>query len=477
MSHKTDQRKISSPKNGKKGGRPPAPPHAEACDDFKIMSSSILYHRGQWYRFLGSTSGWLELPESAVEDMVITFLRGTPRYRPYASNNYVRSIMMNLRATNACGVPHESEIPSFVTEVDGIQIATPAPNLISFNGQIIDIIEYANQYFDDPEYDPGHRIADETFFSRDYMPFEFDPLAGCSIFDAFLERVLPNPESRRQLQRFFGLSLTHITRYEVFLFMLGESARNGKSTVLNILTKLIGEHNVSTVDLSTMYDRFSLWPLATSKVNICGDMNIVRYGEMHQVEGRFKDLISGGQFEYERKGQDKYIASCRAKFVFAANQLPSFVDKSDAIWERMRIINFPIQIPYEERDPNLADKITANELPGVLQWALTGLAMVLKDNAIPETEDGADIKNKHRLKCDHEAQFVADVGYAGGLDKMPAANIYEEYRHWMQANNYKPLSSRNFVDRLLNLIPSAEYKPAKIEGKSVRCIINIAKEI
>ena len=45
----------------------------------------------------------------------------------------------------------------------------------------------------------------------------------------------------------------------------------------------------------------------------------------------------------------------------------------DSIWRRIRVIEFPIQIPLEQQDKTLADRLI-KESPGILRWALEGLS-------------------------------------------------------------------------------------------------------
>ena len=55
----------------------------------------------------------------------------------------------------------------------------------------------------------------------------------------------------------------------------------------------------------------------------------------------------------------------------ATNDLPTISGMDEAIWRRIRVIEFPITIPPEQRDKRLADRLIS-ELPGILQWAMQG---------------------------------------------------------------------------------------------------------
>lgn len=62
----------------------------------------------------------------------------------------------------------------------------------------------------------------------------------------------------------------------------------------------------------------------------------------------------------------------------ATNRLPAISDTSEGFWDRMRVIPFLERIRGSERDnPNLKDEIVAEELPGILNFALGGLCSLL----------------------------------------------------------------------------------------------------
>jgi len=474
-----DKRQETSPENGKKGGRRPAPPHADAAEDFvksRARQSQLRWWRGNWYEFQ-TDSGWIEIPERVVEDRVITWLRDIAKYRAHATRHYVNSLVLNLRAFDLCGIPHEIDMPAWLAkdEATGHTRGITAENSMAFNGKVVDIWQCAEYFAAIRDDMPIPKPAGPDFFSLDFLSYDFDLDADAPQFHKYLNEVLPDDEQKAQLQRMFGLMLTDTCRYEIFFYLYGPTARNGKNTALNILRALVGKHNVCNVNVANLDERFQTWPLADSKVNVMGDMKTeIRHGELAKVEGIFKDLVSGGLVEYERKGRDKYTVPCRARFICAGNDLPSFVDKSDALWERMRIVHFSVQIEEEKRDPHLAEKIITNELAGVLQWALWGLADIIQEGRVRDTKQGLEIKNAHRLRCDREKLFFQEEGYCPCNGSLSARAVYDAYREWMTANNYHALSAGNFYKRVESTFPSVRYGTKKdTDGSTYKALIGL----
>ncbi len=459
-----DARAVTSPSNGNHGGRPPAPPHAQTADDFvaaEIMKDghlTVRHWHGQWYAY--TVTGWRDVAETEIQGRVVTYLRERPDLRKHATAHYAASVVLNLRAHDLCGLSESVTRPSW------LDTGASAANEIAFaNGVVVNVWKYATALAASRDPTDCMRPVSPEFFSSDFVPFDWNPDGTAERFHAYLERVQPDVEQVHAICRMLGILVADTTRYEVFWQLFGNGA-NGKTVLLDIIRALVGFPNISYVPLSGLVERFQQWPLATAKVNVCGELPTdLDRGQFHQIEGAFKDCISGGTIEVEKKGADKFTAPCRARFVMATNSLPTFFDRSDGIWRRLRVIPFPEQIADAEKDVHLAEKICATDMPGVMAWALQGLADVIRSGGVPDCPAGLAMKNRHRLNCDHERQFIRDNFEAGAVDdRVRATDMYGHYRDWINANGYRPLGAGKFYARVEELFPQTQLKMVRIDG-------------
>ena len=268
-----------------------------------------------------------------------------------------------------------------------------------------------------------------------------------------------------------GILLADVSKFETFWQFYGTGA-NGKTVLLDILEALVGRRNVSRVGIEAFAPgtRFQTFPLSEVKANIAGelatDLGRTAFAAM---EGQFKHAVSGGTIEIERKGLDKTEARCRARFVMAGNSLPTFFDKSDAIWRRLRIIPFSVQIPECERDPDLAAAIISDELPAICLWALEGFAEVIRAGRVEDCPAGLAMKDAHRATCDHERSFLAECYEPSNRDdRVRSADIYEHYKTWMQGSGYMALGAARFAARVTEIHPHAQHGAMRIHGKTAR---------
>ncbi len=469
-----DGRSVTSPENGLLGGRPRDPEPSLVADELVATlftnaegRITLRYWNGVWYQYKG---GWAEIPENEMENIVSTFLRTHPLYNRLARTHYIRNILINLRAHDSCGLPLRYKMPCWTDTGEN------AGDWMGFENTTINITKYAEMLAGLSSGDSVYqRPVTPDFFSTDIVPYKFDPQAECPMFMKYIEEVLPDPDDRLLAQKMSGLMMADCTDYDVFFFLLG-AGNNGKTVLLEILANLIGHSNVSYVPIGNLCRNFQTWPLAFSKMNVCGDFATdIGRGTLAEIEGFFKDCVSGTEIEVERKGKDKYTARCRARFVMGGNSLPTFIDRSNGIWRRMRIIQFPCEISKDKQDPYLSERICSEELPGIANWALQGYAMCLKDKGIPDSPRGAELKEAHRNNCDHERVFLTEFYEPGdpSTDRIPAMEVYNRYKNWTLASGYKPLGAGKFYDRAMGIFPSVSHGNMRINGIQCKCLSGI----
>ena len=106
--------------------------------------------------------------------------------------------------------------------------------------------------------------------------------------------------------------------------------------LLDLLTYLLGEENVSHVAQDLEENRFKVAELYGKLANIFADLPNKRL----QSSSMFKTLVSGDRITAERKHEHPFAFRNHAKLIFSANALPGSNDRTYAFYRRWLIIPF-----------------------------------------------------------------------------------------------------------------------------------------
>jgi putative DNA primase/helicase len=273
---------------------------------------------------------------------------------------------------------------------------------------------------------------------------EFDPTATCPRWLAFLDEVLPSPELRAFLQRFVGYCLTGDTSERAFVVFHG-SGRNGKSVIVKILHALLGDYACyadKDLVLATKDDKHT---------TMLADLKGKRFAGMSEVErGRklagamLKRLTGDEPITGRRMHCDNMTFPMTAKLAMACNDRPEASGDDQAIWDRIRNVPFAVRIAEEKVDKSLADKLRG-ELPGILNWALEGLAEWRKDGlgVPPEVAAATDA---YRGESDHVRRFLTECYEIDDSARLPRKELRDRFNVWSGVN--VPFNEQGLFSRM-----------------------------
>lgn len=211
------------------------------------------------------------------------------------------------------------------------------------------------------------------------IPVNYDPNAYSADLDKALNKTFCGDREVIDLfEEMVGYMLIKNCRFRKgFLFYGGGS--NGKSTILNLLKRFIGEVNCSTIEMEKLSDKFKTAELENKLVNIGDDINRKDITDT----GLLKKLFTGESVTVERKNGHPFTLKSYAKLIFSCNEIPRIADKSHGMYSRLMLIPFTATFSSsdEDFDPFIEDKITTDEaMSHLLNMALRGLKRLLANN-------------------------------------------------------------------------------------------------
>ena len=289
------------------------------------------------------------------------------------------------------------------------------------------------------------RPFDRSDFITYQLPFEYNPKAKAPIFEAYLNKVLPDIECQRVLAEYLGFVFikhgSNTLKEEKALILYGSGA-NGKSVFFEITTAMFGRNNVSNYSLQSLTEEKGFYRAKISN-------KLVNYAS--EISGKleaslFKAMVSGEPVEACLKYGQPYTMTDYAKFIFNCNELPKDVEHTNAYFRRFLIIPFDVTIPEREQDKNLHTKIIDAELSGVFNWVLQGLNRLLEQKKFSDCDAAKKALEQYKIESNSLQIFLNENQYISHPTNYKLVkDLYQEYRAFCFDDGMQPFKKSNFI--------------------------------
>ncbi|WP_067936864.1 phage/plasmid primase, P4 family [Alicyclobacillus kakegawensis] len=284
------------------------------------------------------------------------------------------------------------------------------------------------------------------------LPMEYNPDVDCPAIRKFLSEILDQDTILTVLQ-FIGYCLIPTARYEKAMMFTGRGS-NGKSTLIRLITALLGKENTTSIPLQELSE--SRWKRADLEEKLLNAFADISHKAV-ESSSLFKSIVSGDEIDAERKHQDPFYFRPFAKLLFSANELPGSRDVTPAYFRRWLIIPFMRTFDATSRDEGLFERLTTpEELSGLLNFALDGLRSLVGLHAFVESSAAADALETYRLETDNVAAFLDEECVVDEHATVTKSAFYQAYVSWCDQNGLSALSNRRFTNRLKELIPTLQ---------------------
>ncbi|MFI9311103.1 DNA primase family protein [Streptomyces triculaminicus] len=261
------------------------------------------------------------------------------------------------------------------------------------------------------------------------------------------------------LQLLLGYSVTGDVGGQVMPFLFG-AGKNGKSVLLDVLIKLLGDYADAAPPGFLMARPYEGHPtdlaeLHGRRVIVCSE---VKPGDKFD-EARVKHLTGGDRIKARRMRQDFFSFDPTHKLWLLGNHRPEVGTGGFAFWRRMRLIPFERVVSDDRKIDNLADILVTEEGPGILTWLIDGARRYLAGDK--------DLTGPQRVRIattayaeteDHTGRFFDETCSLGPDQRAEQASLYAAYKAWCHNEGATAISSRAFAQRARELAGIASPK-------------------
>ncbi len=306
------------------------------------------------------------------------------------------------------------------------------------------------------------------------IPWDYNPQAFNELTERTLNKLACGDTAIRSLlEECIGYCFYRRSELGKAFILTGEK-NNGKSTFLDMVKAVLGEENISALDLKELGDRFTTSMMFGKLANIGDDIGD-DFMQGTQV-AMFKKIVTGNRIKAERKGQDPFEFNPYIKLLFSANDIPRMKDKTGAVLRRLVIIPFNAQFSKDDPDydPFIKYKlIEQGSVEYLIKLGIIGLRRVLENQDFTRSDRVDRQLEEYEEENNPIVAFIHDLEHGeADIINEAAPDVYARYKVFCNAANMQPMSQIVF-SKQINKRLGTEIAFRKIAGKSTRIFVKV----
>ena len=299
------------------------------------------------------------------------------------------------------------------------------------------------------------------------IPWNYNPDAYSELADRTLNKLACDDENiRALLEECIGYCFYRRNELGKAFILTGDKS-NGKSTFLDCMKSILGDQNISALDLKELGDRFNTAMMFGKLANIGDDIgDDFLQGSQVSI---FKKIVTGNRIKAERKGQDPFEFNPYIKLLFSANDIPRMKDKTGAVLRRLVIIPFNAAFSKDsdDYDPYIKYKlIEQDSMEYFIRVGIEGLQRVIINQGFTQSEKVQNQLNEYEEENNPIIAFIADCG-VDAIENEPTNEVYKRYQVFCAENNMQPMSNIVF-SKQINKRLKFEIVHVKLNGQTRR---------
>lgn len=293
----------------------------------------------------------------------------------------------------------------------------------------------------------------------------FDPTATCPRWTRFIDEIAAgDPAWVHFVQKIMGYQLRGGNPAQRFFILNGNGA-NGKSTLISVVSTLMGQYGVTVEPAVFMRRKYANPSGPSEDILRLRGARLAWTSEVGEGEVLNEDLvkrISGGDKLAARAVYARHTVEFDPRFtaMMVTNHLPTIRGDDYGIWRRINVIPFNRTFTPEQQDKGLTTKLL-QELPGILNWCLDGLAAYDREGLeVPASILAAS--QEYREEMDLLADWLAANCVQDPEATAETVGLYGDYHIYnLDDEVARGLNIRAFGRKLKSL----GFQPTKVGGR------------
>jgi putative DNA primase/helicase len=271
-------------------------------------------------------------------------------------------------------------------------------------------------------------------------------------YDTFIAKIsAQDPQWVKILHKIIGYCLTGLTSERCLFLFYGPKGRNGKSTLLRLITRILGQY-AARIPTETIVEKKGQHAArgadASPDLMLLRGRRLVFASETKRDQrwnvGLIKDITGGDAITARGLHESFTEFRPKCKLVLQSNMRPLVDSMDEATWSRLRLLPFDYQFTSEELLPDIeVDRLLWAEAPGILaRWAAGTQAWM--EDGLGNSERTRCTLDEYREENDILGRYLEDRVARDEFGWVQSSTLYTDYKKWAQDEGHNPWSSSSF---------------------------------
>jgi putative DNA primase/helicase len=294
------------------------------------------------------------------------------------------------------------------------------------------------------------------YYSRNRSDVAVDHNTECPRFIQELLEPAITIEDILLLQKYCGQCLLGYNPSQTILLIPGTPG-GGKSTLVSVIEKVIGLHNIAQLKVNHLSERFEVASFF-GKTLLTGKDVPGNFLDNPRGANVLKSLVGGDRLSAEQKNlKRRFDIVGEFNIIITSNaRLHLKLDSDIGAWQRRLLIIEFEKMPPKKPIPHFDDLLVATEGSGILNWMIEGAIILLDEletfGRIQRSKEQMQRVDDLLAESDSVVAFAQKCVTAKHGDDVTVAELSEAYTHFCQERGWKQETVGSFENQIKNVI-------------------------
>lgn len=254
------------------------------------------------------------------------------------------------------------------------------------------------------------------------------------IMDKLIKEWVGEEETKKIYEWIAYQLLPHYPIHRIAIF--NGSGSNGKSTLLSLMKKFLGNNNYTAGDFETIFIRRFGTSILRKKLSVL--MPEADFGKLEKT-ATFKSATGNDDLLMEYKNKTPFTEKSYAKVTMCTNTLPMTLDKTDAFYRRMMVIDFPNRFAEKVK---IIDQIPEKEYHNLARKSIKLIKELLQKGKFNNEETLEEKKERYERLSNPMSIFIEEETIESMDEYIPKRDLLTKANKWLYARGLRTLTNR-----------------------------------